>query len=117
MKLGLLTDIHEHVDNLRAALGRFEEWNVDQVVVIGDVFKLGDRLEETCRRLQAVSVIGVWGNHDFGLCHEPAARIQETFPASVLAFMGSLRPTLDVQGCHFSHVEPWLDPTDVADLW
>ena len=20
-------------------------------------------------------------------------------------------------GCHFSHLEPWLDPDDLADLW
>ena len=117
MKLGLLTDIHEHVANLRAALGRFEDLEVNRVVVIGDVFELGDRLEETCQLLHAASAIGVWGNHDFGLCHEPTIRIQESFSAAALAFMGSLRPTLDVQGCHFSHVEPWLDPTDVADLW
>jgi hypothetical protein len=35
----------------------------------------------------------------------------------VLDFMVSLRPRLEVGGCHFTHVEPWLDPEDVADLW
>lgn len=28
-----------------------------------------------------------------------------------------LRPRLDVGGCHFKHIEPWLDPEDLADLW
>ena len=32
-------------------------------------------------------------------------------------FMGTLRPRLELGGCHFMHVEPWLNPEDVADLW
>jgi hypothetical protein len=35
----------------------------------------------------------------------------------VLDYLGSLRPRLDLDGCHFTHVEPWLDPTNIADLW
>jgi hypothetical protein len=31
--------------------------------------------------------------------------------------MASLRPRLDVAGCHFTHVEPWLNPESLADLW
>ena len=49
MKLGLLTDIHEHVENLRTALDRFRVEQVNQIVVIGDVFEMGHRIEETCR--------------------------------------------------------------------
>ena len=30
---------------------------------------------------------------------------------------GKLRPRLELVGCHFMHVEPWLNPEDVADLW
>lgn len=31
--------------------------------------------------------------------------------------MTSLRPRLELDGCYFAHVEPWLDPEDIADLW
>lgn len=31
--------------------------------------------------------------------------------------MTSLRPRLDIQGCHCTHVEPWLNPEELADLW
>ena len=37
MKLGLITDIHEHVELLRLALDRFANNQVDQVVVIGNL--------------------------------------------------------------------------------
>ncbi len=31
--------------------------------------------------------------------------------------MGTLQPHLEVDGCLCSHVEPWLDPHDVSQLW
>ena len=46
MKLGLITDIHEQVEFLRIALDRFRQEQVNQVVVIGDVFETGRRRSE-----------------------------------------------------------------------
>ncbi len=117
MKLGLITDIHEHIEFLRIALDRLAKENVDQIVMIGDVFEMGERIEETCQLLAKAKTIGVWGNHDFGLCVDPDEYIRAKYPANVIQYMTSLRPRLDVAGCHFSHVEPWLDPEVVTDLW
>ena len=39
------------------------------------------------------------------------------FPRPVVVFMASLQPRLEIDGCLFTHVEPWLDPYDIADLW
>ena len=117
MKLGLITDIHEQVELLRRALDHFDRVEVDQVVVLGDVLEMGERIEATCRLLAEALAIGVWGNHDYGLCSAPDDEMLERFPADVIDFMASLRPRLDVAGCHFTHVEPWLNPEDIADLW
>jgi len=117
MKLGLLTDIHEQVEFLNVALGHFRRERVDQVVVIGDVLETGERLEETCRLLTEVRAVGVWGNHDYGLCANPSEEIRRRYSASIIGFMTSLRPRLEIAGCYFSHVEPWLDPEDIGDLW
>ena len=117
MNLGLLTDIHEHVEFLKVALERFDSEQIDQVVVIGDLFEMGERIAETCRLLEKAAAIGVWGNHDFGLCAEPDAGIRRRYPADVLKFMASLRPRLVVGDCHFSHVEAWLDAENLTDLW
>jgi hypothetical protein len=117
MKLGLLTDIHECVEVLRIALERFRQERVDQVVVIGDVCEMGERLEETCRLLAEANTIGVWGNHDFGLCVHPPPELRGRYSSAVLDFMESLRPRLEVDGCYFAHVEPWLDPESLDDLW
>ncbi|MGI8980845.1 MAG: metallophosphoesterase family protein [Pirellulaceae bacterium] len=117
MKLGLITDVHEHVENLRAALAHLAEQRVDQIVIIGDVVEMGQRLEETCRLLADAGVVGVWGNHDFGLCHEPTAELCARHSPTVLGYMGTLQPRLVIDGCHFSHVEPWLNPLEILDLW
>ena len=117
MKLGLLTDIHEHVDHLRAALGHFRRDQIDQIVVIGDIFEMGKNLDESCRLLTEASAIGVWGNHDFGLCVQPSDRCRSRYAPDTIRFMMSLQPRLVRWGCHFSHIEPWLDPHKIEDLW
>ena len=152
MKLGLITDIHEHVVTLRRALEHLAELRVDKIVMIGDVVEMGRRLEGTCQLLADAQVVGVWGNHDFGLCSEPEAsvfshispRVRAQSPVekgvrhlaatdgtvgesahcsepdpffNTRAYMGTLLPRLVVEECHFSHVEPWLDPTKLEDLW
>jgi predicted phosphodiesterase len=117
MKLGLLTDIHEHVEFLAGALRRFERERVEQIVVIGDIFETGRRIEETCRLLTGAGAVGVWGNHDFGLCSNPEAATWAKYPRGVLDFMTTLRPRLEIARCHFTHVEPWLNPENVLDLW
>jgi len=117
MKLGLSTDIHERVEFLRAALDRFRQEQVDQVVVIGDVFETGERIEETCHLLSEAQAVGVWGNHDFGLSDNPTDKVRAKYPASVTEYMTTLRPRLEIDGCYFAHVGPWLDPEDIHDLW
>ena len=117
MKLGLITDIHEHVGHLRTALDQFRRHGVEQIVVIGDVFEMGERIEESCQLLAEAKAIGVWGNHDFGLCVDLDDDIRAKYPPVVIDYMTSLRPRLEIGGCHFMHVEPWLNPEEVADLW
>lgn len=117
MKLGILTDIHEHVGNLRSALQNLQREQVDQIVIIGDVFETGRQLNEACRLLADARAIGVWGNHDFGLCVDPTDESRMRYSSDALRFMGTLLPRLKLRDCHFAHVEPWLDPEKLEDLW
>jgi len=117
VKLGLITDIHEDAPRLRLALNRFHREAVDQVVMIGDVVSMGQSLEETCRLLAEADAVGVWGNHDFELCDEPSPETCERWGSAIVDYMTSLKPRLDVAGCHFTHIEPWLDPGRLEDLW
>jgi predicted phosphodiesterase len=117
LKLGLLADIHERVRPLRAALARFQAEGVERVVVLGDVFAAGTAAEETAALLARAGAAGVWGNHDFGLCRDPSDWMRVHYSARVLEFAGSLQPRLVLGDCLFTHVEPWLDPEDLEQLW
>jgi hypothetical protein len=117
MKLGILADIHEHTRQLQRAITVLQQHGAERFVVLGDVFEAGKRIEQTVDSLQQVEAVGVWGNHDIGLCFDPSEAVCQRYSAAVLRFMGSLQPRLEIEGCLFTHVEPWLDPHKIEDLW
>lgn len=117
MRIGLLADIHEAVPQLRQALERFRDLAVDEVVVVGDICAMHERLAETVALLREARAVGVWGNHDFGLCQPDGPTLGRLFSADELAYMRTLGPILVRDDCLITHVEPWLDPNDLAQLW
>jgi predicted phosphodiesterase len=113
MRIGILADVHEDAPNLALALHHFRREGVEQVVVLGDVvFEMGQHLRETIRLLVEAGAVGVWGNHDLGLCHEPDERVKQRYAGPVLDFMQTLRPRLELVGCLFTHGLPLWDATD-----
>jgi hypothetical protein len=117
MRLGLLSDIHEDSRRLAAAIARCREEGADRLLLLGDVFQSGERFTETVALLREADVSGVWGNHEFGICHEPDTVIEASFGGPVLDYMLCLRPRVEVEGALFGHVLPSLDPTDVTQPW
>jgi Calcineurin-like phosphoesterase superfamily domain len=120
MLLGLVTDIHGAAEPLARALSAFRSLGVNRVVTLGDtcdMYSPAGRLSEVAILLRDAGAVGVWGNHDFGLCGEVGPSVRAKVPAEVLEFMAGMRPYLTFDDCRFSHVEPWLDPHRVEDLW
>jgi len=120
MRIGIVTDIHDETARLAAALDALRAREVDMVVSLGDTSDLHGSWQDVggvADLLERHKVIGVWGNHDYGLCRDVSDEARSRFPAAALAYMSTMRGWLDVGGCHFSHVEPWLDPEKVEDLW
>jgi hypothetical protein len=113
MRIGILADIHEDAPRLAAALQHFRGQSVEQVVVLGDVvFGMGRHLHDTIRLLTGAGAVGVWGNHDLGLCHEPDENLRRRHAGPVLEFLQTLRPRLELAGCLFTHGLPHWDATD-----
>ena len=120
MRIGIVTDIHDEADKLAAVLAVLQSRGVDAVVSLGDTSDLHGRWEDVrgvAAALKASGAIGVWGNHDHGLCRDVSEETRERFPAETLDYMATMRPRLDLGGCHFTHVEPWLDTEKIEDLW
>jgi predicted phosphodiesterase len=112
MRLGILADIHEDVEKLSLALDHFRGAGVEQIVVLGDVFYTGRRVRETVALLTGAGAVGVWGNHDVGLSHEPDERVRQRYAGPVLDYMRTLVPRLEVGDCLFTHGLPHWDATD-----
>jgi len=47
MRIGILADIHENLPHLQWAIDVLRGQKADLLVVLGDVFELGHRLQET----------------------------------------------------------------------
>jgi predicted phosphodiesterase len=119
VRIGLLADIHEDYPRLSNALVLLSSQGVDQIVVLGDTLTTV-RHPDAIRVIQLLrdaEAIGVWGNHDFGLCKEVHPELRDSVNPEILAYMAGMQPHLEIGECHFSHVEPWLDPWDVSGLW
>jgi metallophosphoesterase superfamily enzyme len=120
VRIGIVADIHDAVDALARALRLLRERGVDQVVTLGDAFETCAPNEpgvDVARLLDEAGAIGVWGNHDFALSGDVPARVRSLADPEVLAFTSRLQPQLVIDGCRFSHIEPWKDPSRIEDLW
>lgn len=117
MKLGIITDVHEHTHQLEMALEALRCARVDQIISLGDFCENGQNLAATCQLLLDADVVGVWGNHDYGLCIDALEGEIENRPSHVQEFARNMRPTISLADCFFSHIEPWLDPNRLEDLW
>jgi predicted phosphodiesterase len=117
VRLGILSDIHEAVEPLRAALEICRQEQVDRVVHVGDICRMNRQLRPTVDLLHGAGVTGVWGNHDYGLCGHLAEADRKRFDPEVLRYFETLCGVLEVADCRFCHVEHWLDPDNLEHLW
>jgi hypothetical protein len=120
VRIGLLADIHNEHELLEQAIRRLTACGVQQFITLGDTLDLflpvaGSR--EVVNLLRDVNTVGVWGNHDFMLCHEVPEKIHQKYPAAVVEFMATMQPQLNMDGHSFSHRSLLGDPHDNGWLW
>jgi predicted phosphodiesterase len=117
MKLGILSDIHEANDLLRAALAGLSACGAERFVVLGDLFETGRAVRETVAILAEAGAVGVWGNHDLGLVLDPDERFRTRYGEEVLAYCATLRGRYEEADCLFTHAQAWMDPADLEQPW
>ncbi|MFO0798748.1 MAG: metallophosphoesterase family protein [Gemmataceae bacterium] len=120
MRIGVVTDVHDAADQLARALAVIRAERVDAIVCLGDTtdqFGPHNHAAEVAMLLRDAGAKLVWGNHDHGLCYDPSPVVRAKYDADTLATFASASPHVELAGCHFSHVEPWIDANDPAALW
>lgn len=117
MKIGLLADIHEHVEHLTSALQLLERQQVDRFIVLGDICMTGTRLRETVTPLIRNEAIGVWGNHELGLCHNPDPKLTSKYDDVTIEYLSRLKPELELGEVLFTHGMPNWDATDPTEYY
>ena len=117
MRLGMLADIHGDIGNLSRAIDRLRQHDVDQVVLVGDVIDDTRNADQTVDLLHACGAVGVWGNHELGLCVEPEDEVRELYSDSVMRFFSTLKPRLEFGDVLVSHTFPSEDAMDVLSYY
>ncbi|MFQ5940260.1 MAG: metallophosphoesterase [Nitrososphaerales archaeon] len=59
MKIGIISDSHDHIDNIRKAVQLFKDNKVDIVIHVGDYVNPG-----TIKAFQGLKLTGIFGNND-----------------------------------------------------
>jgi len=117
MRMGLLADIHEDVDQLAAAIAHCRREGADRLLTLGDIFETGDRFADAVDLLREAKVGGVWGNHEFGLYAGRGDSVESMFDWRTLDYMHLLESRIEVEGVILGHVLPCIDPTDIRQPW
>src|SRR5881227_3551509 len=109
MRIGIVTDVHDEVALLARALAALRAEAVDAIVTLGDntdLFGKWNAAREVAHLFREYGVVGVWGNHDYGLCRDVKEETRFDHLRATLDYYATLQPRLELGGCHFSHVEP-----------
>ncbi len=117
MRLGLLADIHGDVRNLSLAIERLRREGVDKFVLVGDVIYDARDADETVELLKSCGAVGVWGNHELGLCVEPEDHVRELYSDTAMRFFSTLQPRLELGAVLVSHTFPTEDSRDVLSYY
>ncbi|MGL6174385.1 MAG: metallophosphoesterase family protein [Cellulosilyticaceae bacterium] len=66
MKIGIITDIHNNIEALKAVRREFEKVEVDGIICCGDILGIGPRPEETVKEIMSLTnlIACVQGNHE-----------------------------------------------------
>jgi len=117
MKIGILADIHGHVKHLTNALDRIRCEQVDQFVVLGDVIYDSKSAPETVSLLNDCGAVGVWGNHELGLCVDPDDKVRKLYTEPVIEFFSRLKSHFELGELLFSHTLPNQDASDPVSYY
>ena len=117
MKIGVLADIHGHVDYLEKAIAELKREGVEKFVVLGDLIYDTTDAIETVDLLRGCHAEGVWGNHELGLCVDITDSLREMYSRPVVEYCSTLQPRFEMGDILFTHNLPDQDASDPVSYY
>jgi putative phosphoesterase len=112
MEIGVFSDVHGHLDELKFTLKLFDKLKVDKLVCCGDLVDKGDYSNEVVTMMHELDIPCVQGNHDkkaqfTWLTHD------DGYDDQTIQYLTTLPTSLTYQwedkAIHVCHANPWLD--------
>jgi predicted phosphodiesterase len=107
MRTAIISDIHGHVEALRATLRDIDAAGVDRVICLGDCIDGGGADLEVVRELMRREITCIRGNHD-EFCRFPVAGPEA-------AFLGSLGEQIREGDVLYTHISPRPGDRKIGD--
>jgi putative phosphoesterase len=114
MKIGIFSDVHGHLAELKKTLALLESHAVDKIICTGDLIDKGTESDAVVKLIKERGITCVQGNHDL------KARFiwlsyQEPLEGDTVDYLSQLPQDLDFEwegiSLYFCHSNPWHDPS------
>jgi putative phosphoesterase len=114
MKVGIFSDVHGHLAELKKTLALLEGHAVDKLICTGDLVDKGTESDAVVRLMKEREITCVQGNHDL------KARFiwlsyQEPLEGDTVDYLANLPLSLSYEwegiSLYFCHSNPWHDPS------
>lgn len=114
MKIGIFSDVHGHLDELKKTLALFERLQVDEIVCGGDLVDKGLHSDGVIDLMRERQIICVQGNHDAKAQYIWFHYAEPLQPRSV-EYLSKLPKCLMFEwagvSVYLCHANPWEDPS------
>lgn len=114
MKVGVVSDVHNHATALQYALEHLADCEV--VLNLGDLVFEYRVAPEIVEIAQSAGLMGIVGNHEKAILLHPASSLRNRLAPDILGYLKSLPASREIQVSGFqllvAHGSPWDDPND-----
>jgi putative phosphoesterase len=114
LKIGIFSDVHGHLNELKQTLALLEELAVDKIICTGDLVDKGSDSNGVVKLMKERAIPCIQGNHDLKACYIWLS-YQETLEGDTVDYLSQLPTSLSYEwegvSLYFCHENPWRDPS------
>lgn len=114
MKVGIFSDVHGHLAELKKTIALLESHAVDKLICTGDLVDKGTESDAVVKLMKERAITCVQGNHDLK-ARFTWLSYQEPLEGDTVDYLSNLPQSLSYEwagiSIYFCHSNPWHDPS------